>query len=82
MFDVPPILSGADTLALSAYMDATIMLIEERKSARDDVERSFELLKQSNLIGVVLNKSRELTEPEPITRPKPSVLQRFFGAED
>ncbi len=82
VFDVPPILAGADTLALSAYMDATILLVEERKTTRDDVERSCELLRQSNLIGIVLNKSRELREPDPITRPKPGVLQRFFGAED
>jgi Mrp family chromosome partitioning ATPase len=82
VFDVPPILAGADTLALSAYMDATILLVEERKSVRDDVDRSCELLRQSNLIGIVLNKSRELPEPDPITRPKPGTLQRFFGAED
>ena len=81
VFDVPPILAGADTLALSSYMDATILLVEERKTAREDVECSCELLRQSNLIGVVLNKSRELPEPEPVTRPKPGVLQRFFGAE-
>ena len=81
VFDVPPILSGADTLALSAYMDATILLVEECKTARDDIERSCELLRHSNLMGIVLNKSRELPEPDPITRPKPGFWQRFFGAE-
>jgi len=81
VFDVPPILAGADTLALSGYMDATIMIAEERKTKRADLERSFELLAHSNLIGVVLNKSHELPEPEPITRPRPSAFRRFFGAE-
>ena len=81
VFDVPPILAGADTLALSAYMDATIMLVEERKTVRADIERSCELLRHSNLMGVVLNKSRELPEPEPIRRPKPGFLQRLFGTE-
>jgi Mrp family chromosome partitioning ATPase len=81
VFDVPPILAGADTLALSAYMDATILLVEERKTARDDIERSCELLQHSNLIGVVLNKSCELPEPEPITRPEPGFFQRYFGVE-
>ena len=81
VFDVPPVLAGADTLALSAYMDATILLVEEGKTRRDDIERSCELLSSSNLIGVVLNKSRELPEPEPITRPRPGFLRRFFGAE-
>ena len=81
VFDVPPILSGADTLALSTYMDATILLVEEGKTPRDDIERSCELLRHSNLMGVVLNKSRELPEPDPITRPKPGFFQRIFGAE-
>jgi capsular exopolysaccharide synthesis family protein len=81
VFDVPPILAGADTLALSSYMDATILIVEERKTARADLERSVELLRNSNLLGVVLNKSRELPEPEPITRPKSGALRRFFDAE-
>jgi protein-tyrosine kinase len=81
VFDVPPILSGADTLALSSYMDATILLVEECKTTRDDIERSCELLRHSNLIGMVLNKSRELPEPDPIRWPKPSFFQRLFRTE-
>jgi protein-tyrosine kinase len=81
VFDVPAILVGADTLALSAYTDATILLVEERKTRREDIARSCELLSNSNLLGLVLNKSRELPEPEPITRPKPGFLRRYFGAE-
>ncbi|HEY1327387.1 MAG TPA: CpsD/CapB family tyrosine-protein kinase [Casimicrobiaceae bacterium] len=79
VFDVPPILSGADTLALSAYMDATILLVEECKTTRDDIRASVELLRSSNLVGIVLNKSRELREPDPITRRKPGFRERFFG---
>jgi hypothetical protein len=32
-------------------------------------------------MGIVLNKSRELPEPEPISRPKPGFFQRLFGVE-
>ena len=71
VFDVPPILVGADTLALSAFTDATILLVEECRTRRADIARSCELLSHSNLLGVVLNKSRELPEPEPLGRPKP-----------
>ena len=81
VFDVPPILAGADTLALSSYMDATIMIVEECRTKRADMARSLELLRQSNLIGVVLNKSRELPEPDPITRPPPGFWRRWFGPE-
>ena len=80
-FDVPPILSGANSLALSSYMDATILLVEERKTTREDVATASELLRHSNLLGIVLNKSRELREPDPITRPKPGFFDRLFGAE-
>jgi protein-tyrosine kinase len=78
VFDVPPILSGADTLALSAYMDATILLVEECKTTRDEIRRSCDLLRNSNLVGIVLNKSRELPEPDPTTRRKPGFFQRTF----
>jgi Mrp family chromosome partitioning ATPase len=81
IFDVPPVLSGADTLALSAYMDATILLVEERKTARADVERACELLRNSNLLGIILNKSRELPKPDPITWPEAGFLRRIFGPE-
>jgi hypothetical protein len=62
-------------------MDATILLVEECKTVRDDIERACELLRDSNLVGIVLNKSRQLREPEPITWPKPGLFRRFFGAE-
>jgi capsular exopolysaccharide synthesis family protein len=81
VFDVPPVLSGADTLGLSGYMDATILLVEECRTARDDVERACELLRNSNLLGIVLNKSRELPEPDPITWPKAGFFRRIFGSQ-
>jgi len=81
VFDVPPVLSGADTLALSGYMDGTILLVEECKTTREDVERACELLRNSNLLGIVLNKSRELPKPDPITWPKPGFFRRVFGSE-
>jgi capsular exopolysaccharide synthesis family protein len=81
VFDVPPVLSGADTLALAGHMDATILLVEECKTARDDVKRACELLRDANLVGIVLNKSRELPTPDPITWPKPGFFRRVFGPE-
>ncbi len=82
VFDVPPILAGADTLAISAYVDATILLVEERKTIRDDIVRSCELLRHSNLIGVVLNKSRELRKPDPLMRSKPGLLRRVLHGDE
>jgi capsular exopolysaccharide synthesis family protein len=81
VFDVPSILSSADALALSAYMDAAILVVEECKTVRDDIARACELLRDSNLVGIVLNKSRELPDPEPIRWPKPGPLRRLFGTQ-
>lgn len=82
LFDVPPILSGADTLALSPYIDAVVLLIEDRKTSKEDIERACNLLHHANLIGIVLNKSRELPEPDPIKRRKPGFFRRFFYANE
>jgi len=81
VFDVPPVLSGADTLGISGYMDATILLVEECKTTREDVERACDLLRNSNLLGIVLNKSRELSEPDPVTWPKAGFFGRIFGSQ-
>ncbi len=79
VFDVPPILSAADTLALSSYRDAVILLVEEGRTARDDIRRSCDLLRSSNLMGIVLNKSRELREPDPVKRRKAGFFSRMFS---
>jgi protein-tyrosine kinase len=58
LFDVPPLLSSADTLAFSPYVDAALLVIEEGKTAAQDARRAAELLANTRLIGTVLNKSR------------------------
>ena len=58
LFDLPPLLSTADTLAFSPYVDAALLVIEEGKTSAPEIERASELLAQNtNLIGTVLNKA-------------------------
>ncbi len=80
VFDVPANLSGADTLALSSYIDATILLAEENRTTPDEIERACDLLRHVNLLGIVLNKSRELPDPGPSRRRRPGFFSRFFGS--
>lgn len=54
--DLPPILEKDDTIAMTACLDATILVVEYGKTKADEVSRSVALLKQTNLIGCVLNK--------------------------
>lgn len=60
IFDLPPALSAADALAFAPHVDASLLVVEECKTESDDLERAVEVLKgASNLLGIVLNKSRD-----------------------
>ena len=59
LFDLPPLLSAADALAFSPYVDAALLVVEEAKTQNEDIIRAADLLGSTNLIGTVLNKSLE-----------------------
>ena len=59
IFDMPPVLSCDDVLAFAPYADALLMVVAEGKTDRVAVSRTMELLADRNLLGVVLNQSRE-----------------------
>jgi len=54
--DLPPVLAKDDTMAIVGHLDATILVVEEGATKKDEVARAAELLKQNNLIGCVFNK--------------------------
>lgn len=57
LFDLPPLLSTADALAFSPYVDAALLVVEEGKTQADDVKRAMDLLQGTYVLGTVLNKS-------------------------
>lgn len=57
LFDLPPLLTAADTLAFSPYVDAALLVVEEGKTQADEAKRAIGLLESTNVIGTVLNKS-------------------------
>jgi protein-tyrosine kinase len=57
LFDMPPLLSGDDVIAFSPYIDAIMLVVEDGKTAKDDLRRAWELLGKETIIGVVLNKA-------------------------
>lgn len=62
VFDIPPVLTSADTLAFAPFMDAILLVIEEGKTQREDLQQSLQLLKgTAPILGTVLNKSGGLT---------------------
>jgi protein-tyrosine kinase len=76
LFDVPPLLASADTLAFSPYVDAALLVIEEGKTSAQDARRASELLANTQLIGTVLNKSRSTLSTN--TETSPGTIDRIL----
>jgi capsular exopolysaccharide synthesis family protein len=61
IFDMPPLLLCDDMIAFSPYIDAIMMVVEEGGTLKDDLKKAYELINDKNLIGTVINKSKETT---------------------
>ena len=57
IFDLPPVLTSADALAFSPYVDAALLVIEEGATQKHEIEHAVELLGTTNILGTVLNKA-------------------------
>ncbi len=80
IFDLPPVLSAADALAFSPYVDAAVIVVEEGGSDREAVQHAAEMLSSTRLIGTVLNKSRQ-SKIAPAEARRSGWLGRMFGRE-
>ncbi len=58
LVDCPPVLPVADAIALSAWVDATILVVAAGMTARKEVRRTLELLNhaEAHLVGSVLTR--------------------------
>lgn len=61
IFDLPPTLAGDDVLAFSPLIDAMLLVVAEGNCRREYLAEATELLKDTNILGAILNKSREKT---------------------
>jgi hypothetical protein len=50
-----------DALAFSPYVDAALMIVEDSKTEKEDLQRALGLLQSIPMIGTVLNRSDEAT---------------------
>ena len=57
--DLPPVLVTDDALAIAPIVDCLLFIVAEGETKRKDLLHSLELLKDVDLAGVVLNKSRD-----------------------
>jgi non-specific protein-tyrosine kinase len=58
VFDGASLLSYADPLIFSRFIDGILLVVEAEKTSRQDLRRSLELLRDKTLIGTVLNKAK------------------------
>jgi protein-tyrosine kinase len=57
VFDLPPVLETADTLAFSPQVDAALLVIEEGVTTKTDLVHAVEILDTTNIVGTVMNKA-------------------------
>ena len=58
-FDAPPILVGADTLAIAPLVDWILVVVQSGATQIKDVNRALELLPRDKILGLVLNRQSE-----------------------
>ena len=58
LLDLPPVLRNDDALVITPVADATLFVIEDGVTTKEELKQSLRLLKEVNVIGTVLNKVR------------------------
>ncbi len=62
IFDMPPLLASDDVLAFAPQVDGLLLVAAEGIAPRASLEKCKQLIGNTNLIGIVLNRSTESNE--------------------
>jgi capsular exopolysaccharide synthesis family protein len=63
IFDLPPILSADDAIAVLPKIDCVLMVVGNGMSTQQEIEDALRHLPQANLLGTVLNKAEAEAHP-------------------
>lgn len=63
IFDLPPLLSTDDPLVVAPSLDALLLVVAENGAPRTDIASAAKLLAEFNVLGTVLNRSVERSDP-------------------
>jgi protein-tyrosine kinase len=58
LFDVPPILSGADAMSFAPLVDGIIVVVEARRTSMRDLEAAMRMIPENKFLGFILNKEK------------------------
>lgn len=56
LFDVAPVLVGADAISLAPLVDHIVVVVEADRTSARDLERALKLLPEEKILGLVLNR--------------------------
>lgn len=59
LFDLPPLLLYADAVAFAPLVDGIVLVIEAGQTTREELAECLKLLREFNLLGIVLNKVKK-----------------------
>ncbi|HVW70339.1 MAG TPA: CpsD/CapB family tyrosine-protein kinase [Steroidobacteraceae bacterium] len=59
LVDLPPVLLTDDALTVAPLLDGVVLVVNERRTRREDVVRVVDLLGNTRIVGTVLNRSSE-----------------------
>ena len=55
IFDSPPMLVAAESIVLSGYVDAVILVIRRRKVKKDEVQKFIDSVGENKIFGIIFN---------------------------
>lgn len=61
IFDLPPVLTSDDVIAVLPKIDCALLVIGNGMSSKSDIEETMHLMGSTNIVGVVLNKAEVQT---------------------
>jgi len=62
LFDLPPLLGTADALSFLPLFECALLIVEEGRTTRDEINECKRLLGDTPLVGAVVNKGAETTD--------------------
>ncbi len=60
--DCPPLLLTDEPLAVQTFVDSCMLVVEQRRTRREDVQRAAELLDETKYIGCVMNHADSVSD--------------------
>ena len=67
IFDVPPLLAGADALAFVPLVDHVVVTVNEGETSILDVKKALQLVPAEKVLGLVLNRHKSMSNMVPYT---------------